>query len=180
MALQTSGPISLNDINIELPQKNLGDFISMNDNYVRDLIGKIAGTTMSLSEWYGASATEIQTVTVGQYSAQYVNWIGYNSLNNPVVGSISDGTSGLYNGAAVLGIANLNTYTNFLYIAGNNPNSGWTTMKIGNGPLMYRSAAQYNYNSNTNYTSWTWASGTGTHQNYFGTTLGVDVDVVFE
>lgn len=186
MALQTSGPISLNDINIELPNKSSGDFISMNDNYVRDLIGKIAGTTMSLSEWYGASAQEIQTVTVGFRSEQYVAWYGYNRSGSPYgivgssasIGSISDGTSDLYNGALILNIINLNGYNNFLCIDGNNANSGWTSMQIGTGPVMLRSAADYSYNSSTNRTQWTW-SATGVGGNYFGTTTGVDVDVVF-
>lgn len=187
MALQTSGPISLNDINIELPQKNSGDFISMNDNYVRDLIGKIAGTTMSLSEWYGASAQEIQTVTVGIYSEQYVSWFGYNRSGTPngiagstnTIGSISDGTSSLYNEALVLSILNLNNGTNFLNIAGNVANSGWTSMQIGTGPVMLRSAAAYAYNSTNNWTQWTWDGNTGVGGNYFGTTTGVNVQVVF-
>lgn len=179
MALQTSGPISLNDINIELPNKNSGDFISMNDNYVRDLIGKIAGTTMSLSEWYGASATEIQTVTVGFQSAPYVQWYGYGSdemgTNNVGWGSIDDGTSGLYNNATIAALAVLNGYTTVFYVNGNHANSGWTSMKIGNGTPLLRSAASFNYVTEADRSQWTW-SNTG---NDFGTTTGVDVDVVF-
>ncbi len=177
MALQTTGPISLNDINIELPNKSSGDFISMNDNYVRDLIGKVAGTTMSLSEWYGASAQEIQTVTVGNYSAQYVTFYGYDGgvLSSGGFGSISDGTSSLYNEAVIKSLAQLNNQTLYFYVDGNLSNSGWTGMTVGSNTFL-RSAANYTYNSGANRTQWQWTQIGG---NPFGTTIGANVTVAF-
>lgn len=55
MALQTSGPISLNDIHVEAGGTT-GTLASINDADIRGLISKTAGTTMSFSEWYGASS----------------------------------------------------------------------------------------------------------------------------
>lgn len=54
MALQTSGAISLNDIHIEAGGSS-GTNASINDADIRGLISKASETTMSFSEWYGAS-----------------------------------------------------------------------------------------------------------------------------
>lgn len=53
MALQTSGPISLNEIHIEAGGTT-GTNSSINDSDIRDLINKSSATTMSFNEWYGA------------------------------------------------------------------------------------------------------------------------------
>lgn len=55
MALQTSGPISLNDIHIEAGGTT-GTQASTNDADIRGLISRASGTTMSFSDWYGASS----------------------------------------------------------------------------------------------------------------------------
>jgi hypothetical protein len=55
MPLQTSGAISLNDIHIEAGGSS-GSQASINDQDIRDLIGKGSGAQMSFSEWYGAAA----------------------------------------------------------------------------------------------------------------------------
>lgn len=55
MPLQTSGPISLNEIHIEAGGTS-GTTASLNDADIRGLISKASGVTMSFSEWYGASA----------------------------------------------------------------------------------------------------------------------------
>ena len=68
MALQTSGQISLNDINIELGNAS-GTTISMNDSGVRGLIGKADGASMSISEWYGA-ANEVTLTSAGTVNGQ--------------------------------------------------------------------------------------------------------------
>ena len=60
MALQTSGAISLNDIHVEAGGTT-GTLASINDADIRGLISKTAGTTMSFSEWYGASSTITMT-----------------------------------------------------------------------------------------------------------------------
>ena len=58
MALQSSGQISLNDIHVEAGGTS-GSQAGMNDSDIRALIGKNAGSNMSFSEWYGASAETV-------------------------------------------------------------------------------------------------------------------------
>jgi hypothetical protein len=58
MALQSSGQISLNDINVEAGNAS-GSAVSINNADIRALIGKASGAAMSFSEWYGASAETI-------------------------------------------------------------------------------------------------------------------------
>ena len=64
MGLQTSGPISLNDIHIEAGGTS-GTQCGMNDADIRALIGKNAGTQNSFNEYYGASAEEVRTLSSG-------------------------------------------------------------------------------------------------------------------
>ena len=64
MGLQTSGPISLNEIHIEAGGSS-GTQAGMNDADIRALIGKNAGTTNSFNEYYGASAEEVRTLSSG-------------------------------------------------------------------------------------------------------------------
>ena len=56
MTLQTTGAISLNDINVEA-NGNSGATASINDANIRDLIDKASGATNSFNEYYGASST---------------------------------------------------------------------------------------------------------------------------
>lgn len=65
MALQSSGAISLNEIHIEAGGSS-GTQAGMNDADIRALIGKNASTTMSFSEWYGASANVTVTISSNQ------------------------------------------------------------------------------------------------------------------
>jgi len=62
MALQSSGAISLNEIHIEAGGTS-GTQAGLNDSDIRALIDKAAGTTMSFSEWYGASANVTVTLS---------------------------------------------------------------------------------------------------------------------
>ena len=57
MALQTSGAISMNDINVELGNSGTAT-ISLNDTEVRSLLG-VASGAISLNDAYGASSTLI-------------------------------------------------------------------------------------------------------------------------
>jgi hypothetical protein len=54
MPLQTSGPISLNDMHVEV-RGTTGTTVSLNDADVRDLLEKASGATSSFSEFYGAA-----------------------------------------------------------------------------------------------------------------------------
>jgi len=60
MALQTSGPISLNDLHVEAGGSS-GTTCSLNDADIRDIIGKASGATNSIFEYYGQSSEELLT-----------------------------------------------------------------------------------------------------------------------
>ena len=55
MALQTSGPISLDDIHVEAGGTTATQ-AGINDTDILNLIGKSSATQMGFDEWYGASA----------------------------------------------------------------------------------------------------------------------------
>lgn len=57
MALQTSGPISLNDLHVEAGGSS-GTTCTLNDADIRDIIGKASGATNSIFEYYGQSSEE--------------------------------------------------------------------------------------------------------------------------
>lgn len=79
MALQTSGAISLNDIHVEAGDPS-GTSVSINNANVRDLIGKASQTQMSFNEWYGASASYLDTSSTAPYGAKpYENGSSQNS-----------------------------------------------------------------------------------------------------
>lgn len=84
MALQTSGPISLDDIHVEAGGTT-GTQAGINDTDIINLIGKSSATQMGFDEWYGASAgptlkytmsaTHIAPTTTGKNaSAAYVSF----------------------------------------------------------------------------------------------------------
>ena len=77
MPLQASGAISLNDIHVEAGGTS-GTQASINDTDIRGLINKASGVTMSFSEWYGASAAQVFTVTQGTLSLQQSTKRGFN------------------------------------------------------------------------------------------------------
>lgn len=56
MALQTSGPISLNNIHTEAGGGS-GSQASINDSDIRNMIGKGSGAQASFSEYYGAASS---------------------------------------------------------------------------------------------------------------------------
>lgn len=70
MALPTSGPLSLNQIHIEAGGTS-GTTASINDADIRALIGKASGTTMSFSEWYGASGSVTINLTIAANTNNY-------------------------------------------------------------------------------------------------------------
>ena len=94
MPLQTSGPISLNDIHQEVGGSS-GTSVSLNDADVRGLIGVGSGGTNSMSAYYGASAVQLQPTlalttrgsaypfTSGKFTFYYIGFNGYS--NNMVV-----------------------------------------------------------------------------------------------
>ena len=87
MALQTSGPISLDDIHVEAGGTT-GTQAGINDTDIRNLIGKSSATQMGFNEWYGAAAgptlkytmagTQIQAQTSGKgATAAFVSFLQF-------------------------------------------------------------------------------------------------------
>ena len=184
MALQTSGNmISLNDIHIEAGGTT-GTPVSINDSDLRGLtaasgytINGTSGTAIEFGDFYGASGIVIldtQTVTVGTIAAnQYVGaQYGWTDFTSPNTGSVSDGTSNIYSGAAVRTLLYFDLNADNKYFSyvntGNSGNTGWTTLTV-NGSSYQRSAATYSYNSSNNYSRWEWSTNS---TNPMGTTNG--------
>mgnify|MGYP000417838872 CR=1 FL=1 len=118
----------------------------------------------------GGSNLDSQTVTVGSHSLSFpggsglpastTTYKGFFTLSSTTYGSIADGTSNLYSGAAVdrivyywsdvFAISAL-----ILVIQGaNRANSGWTTLTVGTTAYQ-RASAQYTADSSGN-TLWSW------------------------
>lgn len=126
---------------------------------------KYAGGSGSGSWNVPYGSLDAQNVTVGSYS--YVDYefglyeyqYGFGGYTG---GSISDGTSNIYGGAAITDLyyseSGSGTYI-YLVITGAT-NSGWTTMNI-NGTTYSRSSASFSGGG------WTWAVAAGA--NPFGT-----------
>jgi len=140
MPLQTSGPISLLDI-----QNEFGGSapISISEYYAG--AGLVpSGTTgingaipssgqISFSQFYGAPSIETQTVTVatgiqGDPGGGFIVFRGYQT---GFIGSISDGTFGLLDNAPITEIVWIDVLaTLYFTVVGTFPNSGWTKMTI--------------------------------------------------
>ena len=103
----------------------------------------------------GSGILDTQTMTVGSNGSPGSQNFGF---LNGVIGSLSDGSSNIYGGAAILAIRSVETSgAVILTITGILANSGWTNMAIsGFGTFARADAAQSNSGGNT---SWTWASG---------------------
>lgn len=86
MALQTSGAISLDDIHVEAGGTS-GTTASSNDVDIRFLIGKLPFVSQSFSEYYGASAGTVVTVTQGIKYQTMATLLGYSSSES--IGSVS-------------------------------------------------------------------------------------------
>lgn len=197
MALQTSGTISLNDIHVEAGGSS-GTTASINDSDIRGLIGKGSGTTMSFSEWYGASAS--QTIATGRssYSAgsQYVapihamaatDLVGF-VLAVPLITNHPTFTLNNRNMRfASFNFAHSNNSLNLLIADvattataynGHPSNSGWSTLTLSGGASRTLSRSSANMIGTTiNITggvrsagSWTWTNQTNPFPNSHNTT----------
>lgn len=105
------------------------------------------------SVWYDEDyipPSDSQTVTNGVYSDKFGNSYGFLS---GVAGSISDGTSNLYSGAAITALYYYDaTATIYFSVSGSPANSGWTKMTIAGVDYMRSSAS---FSSGT----WSWSAG---------------------
>jgi hypothetical protein len=88
MALPSSGTISLNEMHVEAGGTT-GTLASINDADIRALIGKADGAEMSFSEWYGASAGTVLTVTEGSQFFGTTSYYGFREEATPDIGSVS-------------------------------------------------------------------------------------------
>jgi hypothetical protein len=171
MTLQASGAISLGNIQTEFTGSNP---ISMSE-YVRGGgTGYVPNTTqnnaiptstlnMSFSKFYGtARLLDTQVVNVG-YTFQDLGFGDALQTYGFVtgVGSCTDGTSNLYGGATIVGLAFEETGgTNDVYfeVQGSRANSGWTNMII-NGTTYTRASATYNNGGSTTFWRWDYPPG---------------------
>lgn len=150
MALQTSGAISLSDIQTEFGGSNP---IALSEYYAA-AGGIPASGTIAISDFYGASAG--WTVTQGTNSTVF----GYNSLLS--LGSISPTT---LNSADLLGVyyyesvVKGTTIRSFnVLIAGDRAQSFFTSVSESSLGTLTSSSATRNYSSTATppYTSWYW------------------------
>lgn len=114
MALQTSGPISLNDIHVEAGGTT-GTLASINDADIRGLISKTAGTTMSFSEWYGASSL----ITL---AAQSSNTTATTTSTNVTLPTSTTGDIAI---ATIMGSCSVQQFNGSITV---NTPSGWTAV----------------------------------------------------
>jgi len=122
----------------------------------------------------GSNNLDSQAVTTGSHSITFPagsglptntsNFRGFFNYSSTRYGSISDGTSNLYSGAAIDEL--YYTWNNVYDIAGlrleivgtSRANSGWTTLTV-NGESYLRTNATYNANVGGN-TQWYWPADT--------------------
>lgn len=122
MALPTTGPISLNQMHVEVGGTS-GTTVSINDADIRGLISKASGALMSFSEWYGASA--VTSLASGTGTTGYLARGTYNpgiwGWNSPSTGSFAL-TSGSYAAAFGAGSGAITGFQNRQYgtISGDN------------------------------------------------------------
>jgi hypothetical protein len=135
---------------------------------------------MLLGRTSGAAPLDSQTVTSGA-SGSAINQDRVRGFAQGSLGSISDGTSNLYGGAAVLALLwdeNGGSPSDLVQfqVAGVRANSGWTTMSVG-GINFSRAAATFSTAGGN--TSWIWNNlGYTAGTNPFGGS-GADHSVVF-
>ena len=179
MALQTSGAISLNQIHIEAGGSS-GTICQINNGDIRGLIGKATQTTMSFSEWYGASnLLDTQTVTTGTAAATLYTPTTKGYEASIALGSISDGTLNPVSNKTITVLAWKGTNNTgasvwnrvYLAVSGSASNSGWTSMKVGSTTYTRTSAT---FSSTSTKTQWSWS----TTSSPFGAT-GSSVTVEF-
>jgi len=178
VALPTSGAISFTQLQTEYGGVNPIEITE----YYGAAYGVPTGGQISMSNFYGASVLDTQTVTVGRLAPGGYNTeqFGYQAYVYNF-GSISDGTINWAAGEFCRGIfwaTGSDTVTiNVQSSTATNSNSGFNAMVI-NGQTFLRTNASYNFlDSGTNSNrGWTWSNVT---TNPFGTTIGATKTVTF-
>jgi len=179
MALPSSGPLSLADIQTEFGGSNP---ISLSEYYAGGTYVP-AGTSgtygavpssgaISIRNFYGTQrALDSQTVGVAPIlscgkSGCVTQGYGYAQGSG---GSVTDGTFNPSGGTTITGLWWTTGNQVIFSLAAPVSNSGWTIMKVGGTSFSRTSAA---FASGTGYSQWTWSSITS---NPFGTTGNVQV-----
>jgi hypothetical protein len=106
---------------------------------------------------YGGGSSDTQTVTSGA-SGSAVNGDRVRGFVTGSLGSIADGTSNLYSGAAIRELASVEN-TDFdvvLQITGVLANSGWTSMNVGGTHVLLRADAGFSTAGGNS--TWTWTA----------------------
>lgn len=138
--------------------------ISINDAYIRGIINKTAGQTMSFSEWHGASGVPAKNiaVTVGSGTYFYSTWTGHAHFVTPVLGSASVSAINNYylpiNYRSVYHVQNNNSM-NFRINQGSNSDLVFSKL-IVNGITYTRATATYAQSGSDHY--WFWANSGAT------------------
>ena len=163
MTLPTQGVISLNAIHVEAGGSS-ATTCSINDADIRQLISSTAGTSVSFSSFYGASAPaasalDTQTVTTG-HAVSYYTFRGYlrQGISYISYGSINDGSWDALTQAATINEISWNNvsspgYVQFKINTGYISKTTFTSMKIGNTTF---TSASSNYSTNSSTTNWAW------------------------
>ena len=123
----------------------------------------VTGILCTLAGGGRRGALDTQTVTSGSTSTGSNPIYTYDGFNSGMIGSIADGTSNIYGGAAITGLYFYQEgYTSppvgfvnrmvIWTVAGSRANSGWTSMLVGS-TLFNRVDASYTTGTNT---SWGW------------------------
>lgn len=142
-----------------------------------------AGDPLQLSQFNGftvPSLSDTQSVTVGYHNfvdtqgGYEETVIGYSPTY--LIGSISDGTFNLLNGATIAELCwkNIGAWWVSFQLSGNYSNAGWTSLTIDGTYTYNRSAATYINSGGITY--WEWYN---VFTSPFGTTPGVVKQCVF-
>ena len=171
MALQTSGAISLNQIHVEAGGTS-GTTVSLNDSDVRGLtaasgytINATSGTTISIGDFYGASAVSSLTVTQGSNGSVK----GYRTTGSGTTSPFGSITPSNFtvNGVSLTGIYytefTIKSSTSrifFIYLQGTRAKSFFTSASVtGIGTLATSSSGHAQSSSGSTghpYTYWSW------------------------
>jgi len=172
VALPTSGPLSLADIQTEFGGSNP---VSLSEYYAGGsyVPAGTSGTngavpsssTISISNFYGTSAAlDVQTVTIGLFTSKGGSWYGYGVSG----GAISDGTFNPKGGASISRLEWNSNGLLYFVLSGSHTNAGWTQVRIVNSAAstdLTFTRASASYNNNGSATQWVW-SGVGNPFSY--------------
>lgn len=152
MALQTSGAISLANIQTEFGGSNP---ISLSE-YYGVASGIPASGTISIGDFYGASAGWILTQGVSGTNYGFSTAGGYGSISPT---TLNGATINAVQYAAVT-VKGSTTHIMIVTLAGNRAQSFFTSWSESSfGTLNTSSATSHSYNSSQNLTTWTWNLG---------------------